>query len=388
MTVDGPSADPPPASGAPVDDVSNPRTPDPASAPGNPDAPGGASVSVVYAGIDEAGFGPMLGPLCVAMSVFRVPVSGSVRAATDLWTTLASGVCRSPSDAKHRLAIDDSKRLKLPNDSTRRHPLTHLERGVLAFVSASTQSGALPRDDAALFESLRTRLEPHGWYEGPPMSLPLSGDVAALAIRANGLRSTLQRAGVEALGLRCTAVGESAFNDGCERLGSKAAVNFVTAAGLLRRLWTRFITPDAPASPERVIVAMDRHGGRTSYGRMLLSALPGAALVRAEESDGRSRYTLRSEARRTDDPSLDAHAGEMTIIIRPEGESAHLPVALASMTAKYARELAMLRFNRHFCSRLSGLAPTAGYVQDARRWLRDAEPVLSGDERRVLVRRS
>jgi hypothetical protein len=51
------------------------------------------------------------------------------------------------------------------------------------------------------------------------------------------------------------------------------------------------------------------------------------------------------------------------------GAEAFLPTALASMTSKYLRELAMRAFNDFWCGRVSGLAPTAGYPRDAQRFL-------------------
>ncbi|MFP6648221.1 MAG: hypothetical protein VB817_02100, partial [Pirellulaceae bacterium] len=50
------------------------------------------------------------------------------------------------------------------------------------------------------------------------------------------------------------------------------------------------------------------------------------------------------------------------------GGESFLPVALASMTAKYLRELAMAAFNAFWQQQLPGLRPTAGYPQDARRF--------------------
>jgi hypothetical protein len=52
---------------------------------------------------------------------------------------------------------------------------------------------------------------------------------------------------------------------------------------------------------------------------------------------------------------------------RAGGES-FLPAALASMTAKYLRELAMGAFNAFWQTRINGLKPTAGYPLDARRF--------------------
>jgi hypothetical protein len=60
------------------------------------------------------------------------------------------------------------------------------------------------------------------------------------------------------------------------------------------------------------------------------------------------------------------------------------------MIAKYTRELHMLRFNKYFVSEMPELKPTAGYVQDGRRFLQEIEPILdqNGIKRELLVRSS
>jgi len=82
---------------------------------------------VIYAGIDEAGYGPLLGPLCVGASAFRLADVRDASTAPDLWSLLSLGVCRKPKDARRRIAIADSKKLKSAGDQ----PLIHLERGVM-----------------------------------------------------------------------------------------------------------------------------------------------------------------------------------------------------------------------------------------------------------------
>jgi hypothetical protein len=51
----------------------------------------------------------------------------------------------------------------------------------------------------------------------------------------------------------------------------------------------------------------------------------------------------------------------------------YLPTALASMTAKYLRELSMRAFNEFWCARVPGLRPTAGYPTDAPRFKREID---------------
>ena len=49
---------------------------------------------------------------------------------------------------------------------------------------------------------------------------------------------------------------------------------------------------------------------------------------------------------------------------------------LASMGAKYTRELFMRRLNAWFAERMPGIEPTAGYVEDGRRFLTEVKPIL------------
>ena len=80
----------------------------------------------------------------------------------------------------------------------------------------------------------------------------------------------------------------------------------------------------------------------------------------------------------------------MTVSFETGAEQKHLPVALASMIAKYVRELLMARLNRFFCGHLPELKPTAGYVQDGRRYLAEITPLIEelGLSRSSLIRKA
>ena len=55
------------------------------------------------------------------------------------------------------------------------------------------------------------------------------------------------------------------------------------------------------------------------------------------------------------------------------------------MASKYLRELAMRAFNDFWCTRVPGLAPTAGYPRDARRFKTAIEPLQRAAERLVRL---
>lgn len=322
------------------------------------------TVALLYAGIDEAGYGPMLGHLCVGMAVFRVTGWAPGDPAPDLWDRLDPAVVRTPKEAaKAGIAVGDSKRLKLSNQCRTRHPLTHLERGVLALLGAGDE--ALPGTDAALFDRLGATLGDGDWYGGSPADLPCSTTADMLRIDAAQVRGAMHKAGVELVALRVMTWDEPGFNRALAASRSKAAV---VEAGLEAHL-RGALAMVAPG--ERLRVVADRQSGRTRYGGVL-SRVFGS--VEAEEESARaSRYRVD---------------GDHGVILHSEAEDAHLPVALASMAAKLVRELAMARFNRYWAGRLPELKPTAGYVQDARRWLGDVRGVMRDGERELLVRQA
>lgn len=334
---------------------------------------------LILVGIDEAGYGPLLGPLCVALAAIRLD-QWDAKDTPDLWDVLRPGVCREPGrggkpDARGRVAIADSKVLKLSNSVSTTHPLVHLERGVLAACQCLT--GQAPGDDAALVRALGAVLPSHDCYQGDPLPLPLAHRADSIAIAASVLARSLAGACAGIVSMRCRVLGEDEFNSLVRASGSKAETTGTSLVEHLRSAWSLL-----EAAPEgtRLGIACDRQGGRTSYAPILDRALPGATITVVEQSEQRSRYILERDGLR---------AGVAFVV---EGEKFHLPVALASMIAKYTRELAMIRFNRHW-SKVSGgagagreIRPTAGYAQDARRWLDDMREFLGPAEREALVR--
>ncbi len=318
-------------------------------------------MTLLYAGIDEAGYGPMLGPLCVASASLRVHGWEPEQKAPDLWAILRRGVCRSKRDAKSRIAVGDSKDLKLANSCATQHPLTHLERGVLAFLGA--RDGVLPATDIQLLEALGARFDDQPWYGGEPVPLPLGCEQNLLRVDASHLRSILGKQGVELVELRVEVICERRFNELYASRRSKAAATEHALISHMRRLHAHA----GHHSYTRVIC--DRQGGRTRYHGILSPVFEGIEIE--EESPRASRYT---------------RGAALGVTLTPGADGAYFPVALASMAAKLVRELAMARFNRYWGRRIPELRPTAGYTLDARRWLDDAGGHLTDQQRAALVR--
>lgn len=330
----------------------------------------GEDTGMIFAGIDEAGYGPTLGPLCVGMTAFELDADPESPDAPDLWKTMAAAVCRKGVDARARVAVADSKALKASSG----HPLRHLERGVLAFAGAWLD-GAWPRTDTALWETLGAHQPDAPWYEGAAILLPTAGAEVGgdggMGIAGNLVRSGLAGAGVSVRSMGCRIFGEAEFNRIVSERGSKAETTLEGMADHLGRL-ARL------SGAKSALVICDRLGGRQAYGPALSRAMKAAEFPAwvdvLEETPEVSRYGVRSEA------------GRWRVEFRVKGESGSLPTALASMIAKLSREILMMRFNRHWSGRCAELKPTAGYYTDAQRWLADADGAMSPDERDALVR--
>ncbi len=302
----------------------------------------------------------MLGPLCVAAAAFVIEDWAPGQPAPDLWDRLDGAVCHSIKGAGKRIPIADSKKLKLANNGSR-DPLTHLERGVLASLAAWDE---VPEHDGALFDHLGTQLGPEPWYESDAIALPRSTTAGGIRIDGNMLRRAGASAGVRLVGLWCIALCEHDYNTLIREHGTKAA----TTALASRRLIGRILEHGYPGE---VRIVCDRQGGRQHYAKSISGIVGRGDAKILDEHERLSRYALDERT---------------TVSFMPEAENSHLPVALASMTAKLIRELAMARFNRYWSERVPGLRATAGYTTDARRWLTDAKDSLDSQTRAKLVR--
>ncbi len=336
------------------------------------------SRTALLLGLDEAGYGPFLGPLCVGAAVFRAPLDDADKPPC-LWEALSDAVCRSPRESvprRPRLCVNDSKALKRP---AKRGPeghaaaLAEIELSLLAFLQHNGDPAI--ENDAELFGRLHCATL-HQDARRDPRPLPLNHDPGLVALRASTLASAMRTAGVELRTLRVGALAPDRFNEECAKHGSKAAVTACMALARLRDLWGQLAADEDDETDEiRLGYAfLDRQGGRTDYAAFLSSIDPEATLETVRRGDDRSAYALRDGRR------------ELRVLVEVEADSRRFPVALASMAAKLARDLAMLRFNARFARDFPELKPTQGYGVDGRRWINDASQLLTPEHLRTLVR--
>lgn len=291
----------------------------------------------VVIGMDEAGYGPNLGPLVVTATVWEVP--GTPRD-VDFWNVFARSVTNAPGAKDRRLHLADSKDVYSPSRG-----LKSLERTVLAafgLLDFAPQTFARILKAVCPAEECEAILN-RPWFRHAELAVPLSAENGDHEPTAEWSRCC-RESGISLRGVSSDVVTADRFNRLIEQYGNKAAALSRVSMQLLRRVWD-------PRGEQPTLVIGDKHGGRNRYDDLLDDIAEGVMIFRGTESRRISSYRV----------------GRTELRFQMKAES-HLPVALASMVCKYVRELSMELFNRFWQSHVPGLKPTKGYPVDARRF--------------------
>jgi hypothetical protein len=300
-------------------------------------------------GIDEAGYGPNLGPLVQAAVALRLPDCDHAG-----WDTLRPIVRRCCEKADGRLLVDDSKAVYT------RYGLAALERGVLAVGTAAPDVAALARQ--TLLASSLEDLAAEVWFrDSDPIPVvaereSIPEDVRRFCDGAASDRGPRPRFG-DAV---ASVVPAARFNRVCDECGSKGVVLGKGIVDLVPAALAAIGPGDEP-----VVFQCDKLGGRNYYGAMLQEAFPDGWIIPERECAGESRYRVEL---------LDR---PVTVVFRPRSDAESVAVALASMLCKYLREVCMIQFNRFWATHVPGIKPTAGYPGDARRFFDEIRPKMA-----------
>ncbi|MFN8858130.1 MAG: hypothetical protein ACK50P_21350 [Planctomycetaceae bacterium] len=299
-------------------------------------------------GLDEAGYGPNLGPLLIATTIWEVPESP---AGYDLYSDFAGLVTRPGEQPAGPLVIGDSKQVYASGKG-----LASLEFPVWHAL-ALTGDSALPVHLPANWEELLRSV-----HRGPPIDpvrepwyasgLPLPRNAATAPLPAlSAWRQVCRDQKIRLRMLAADVVSPQRFNQLNRETGSKGRsltqLSLQLLAGCLKSLGCEH---------EQILILADKHGGRNRYQEFLPIVVDDAFITCLEESAASSRY----------------RAGPYEFRFQTKAER-HLPTALASLLAKYLRELAMHQFNDWWQAELPGLKPTAGYPVDASRFRREIQ---------------
>jgi len=268
-------------------------------------------------GVDEAGLGPMLGPLAVTQ----------VRVATANPEGLSAAFMESGVSF-------NEKKTHITGDLA---PIEAVALGGIKWFTNKTPSTA-----AELFELLgetSADRQPFPWMaDAEKTTLPLTiPEVATWNVK-----------GVQPIGISGVIVHPPSLNTAKRNGINKANLELDYIGKLLS---------DIPKGYKEIQINIDRLGGRKYYAEHLQQIWPEATVNIIEENPKNSSYTC--------------HTSDKQIFVKfvVSGEDVSPLVAFSSVLAKYTREVHMHIFNQYWCGKFPTLKPTDGYYRDGKRWV-------------------
>lgn len=286
-------------------------------------------------GIDENGLGPRLGPLVVTGAALELPETTYEPSA--LWKAFSGLVTRNG-----RPRVDDSKAVSAFRSMAEAETLVHALARLCGASGLDTADRFLAAVTLTPFETLCPAPSRAPCFTDDPR-LPLfarpEGFEDAVLGLAEDVRACLDAAGASLLGLRSTLYCPFRYNAFFAHApeARKSHLNLSAFEEVIRHFSESF--------DEQALFLCGKVMNLKYYAKYF-SYLSAFDLEAKEETHLVSQYRL-------------AGLGEVRFV--HDGDRLDLPISLASIVGKYAREIYVRRMNRFFLAAFPDLKAASGY---------------------------
>ncbi len=315
---------------------------------------------MLIAGIDEAGYGPLLGPLVITGISMKIPdeIEG-----LSLWELFSNATAKNTKKTDGKFVITDSKKLFRRNGKTK--CIRELERSALGSAvllkrKESDSEKIFPENLNELMNIISLEPTAHldsDWYSHRNLKLPVEVDKQGLMLSAKIFERELNTLSAELTGVYTIPLIEKRYNRFAKTIRNKSQILFSQTARIIARIINK-------TNEKKIKIFIDKQGARNSYVNNLLKIFENWQLVVIKESDEQSTYRLEQQNKK------------VKICFTRNGEQYNMLTAWASIVSKYVRELFMIQFNKYWLEIDKTLKPTAGYWKDGQRFVNDIAPLM------------
>lgn len=286
----------------------------------------------VFTGIDEAGLGPVLGPLCYGLVSFVIPEEE-----VSDWRKRLKSLIQDQN-----LALDDSK--KIFQGSGKIGKLEKAAADVLGFLSVGKETLQIQN----LF--LNTALNLKGnWGNYPLYKNVLSTNLPEKT------KIDMSEMPAWKIKMAVTSCFEGEMNEMFDKGINKSSLSLLKIGSLIESVMS--VHPR-----ENITFSIDKQGGRQFYSNFLSDILPFEPIEIIRETPESSEYLIERKDQ------------NLLFGFYKNGDSLYEEISMASILAKWLRETYMNSFNSYWLTYNSKIQPTAGYPEDGKRFIKEMRP--------------